>query len=158
MMGALQGAPMLNIFNCRLPLPVTIKNKRGMTLIEILIVMALIAGLMSILVSKIWPMFSKGERRQAEIKMRGLVGAIEMYRTDCQRYPASLQALLTKPPECKNWGPEPYVKNAQEFQDTWGNEFVYENQNSTFTLKSYGKDGVEGGSGNGEDFTTETIQ
>lgn len=149
---------MLNIFNARIPLPVTIKNKRGMTLIEILIVMALIAGLMSILVSKIWPMFSKGERRQAEIKMRGLIGAIEMYRTDCQRYPPALQALLTKPPECKNWGPEPYVKNQTEFQDTWGNEFAYENQNSTFTLKCYGKDGVEGGSGNGEDFTSESIQ
>ena len=136
----------------------TLKNRRGMTLIEILIVMALIAGLMSILVSKIWPMFSKGERRQAELKMRGLMGAIEMYRTDCQKYPANLQGLLAKVPECKNWGPEPYVKNESELKDTWGNEFAYENQNSTFSLKSYGKDGVEGGSGNSEDFTSESIQ
>ncbi len=147
---------MLNIFNSARAFK-TLNNKRGMTLIEILIVTVLIAGLMAALGSKIMPNFFRGQRRQAEIKMKALMGQIEMYRTDCLRYPPTLAALMTKPPECKNWGPEAYAKDA-DIQDAWGNEFTYENQNSTYSLKSFGNDGAEGGSGNAEDFTSESIQ
>lgn len=157
MMGTLQGVLMLNFFNSVRSKQLSVNNKRGMTLIEILIVMALIAGLMAVLVSKIMPNLFRAERKQAEIKMKALMGQIEMYRTDCQRYPPALSALVSKPAECKNWGPEPYAKEA-DLQDAWGNEFGYENQNSTYSLKSFGKDGVEGGSGNAEDFTSESIQ
>ncbi len=138
----------------------TISNKRGMTLIEILIVMALVTGLMTALISQIWPKISKAERRQAEVKMRSLMQALELYRTDCQRYPSNdtgLRALLTKPADCRNWGPEAYIKNEMDLRDSWDNEFTYENQNTNYVLRSYGKDGVEGGSGNAEDFTSENL-
>jgi len=150
---------MLKIFNRHI-ISKSLSNKRGMTLIEILIVMALVAGLMTALVSQIWPRFSKAERRQSEIKMRSVMQALELYRTDCQHYPSTeegLRALLTKPASCKNWGPEAYVKNESDLKDSWDNEFAYENQNASYILRSYGKDGVEGGSGNAEDFTSENL-
>ncbi len=132
-----------------------------MTLIEILIVMVLIGGLMTALITQIWPKFSNAQRKQSEVKMRTVMGALELYRTDCQRYPSAeggLRALLNKPADCKNWGPEAYVKSESDLTDYWGNEFIYENNNTSFTLRSLGRDGVEGGTGNAEDFTSETIQ
>lgn len=154
---------MLKLFNnARLSTtaPRLMKNQRGMTLIEILIVMALVTGLMAALVSQIFPRLSKAERRQAEVKMRTLMQALELYRTDCQKYPnneVGLKALLEKPADCRNWGPEAYVKNENDLRDSWDNEFTYENQNTTYIIRSYGKDGVEGGTGNSEDFTSETL-
>ena len=121
-------------------------NSQGMTLIEIMIVMVIVGGLLSIVGGKVLTSFKKSRISQAKIQMGELSKGLGMYYTDCQQYPTALKGLMEATAECKNWGPEPYVKKSL-MADPWNHEFVYEVSGSEFKLKSYGQDGKEGGTG-----------
>ena len=122
-----------------------IKNDKGMTLIEILIVIAIIGTLMTVLAQRILGGKDKANVGQARIQMGQISDSLQMYYNDCGKYPQSLDNLVTQDPACANWGPEPYLRKAP--LDPWGNPFSYELNGTDFTLKSLGKDGREGGSG-----------
>ncbi len=73
-----------------------------------------------------------------------------MFFVDCDEYPETLLELVTKPKNCKNWGPDPYEKRLPE--DPWGRPFVYKRLDTKhFLLKSLGADGKEGGAGDNVD-------
>lgn len=87
--------------------------------------------------------------------------ALQSYYLDCGSYPTDsqgLEALWEKPlyhPVPAGWN-GPYVDREIQ-KDPWGNSFVYStgrNRKLPFTVMSYGKDGVEGGTGDGEDITS----
>lgn len=131
----------------------SLRNQRGMTLIEIMIVIAILGGLMAILAQRIMGGKDKANVGQAKIQMSNIASALNMYYNDCGKFPGSLDNLITQDPACTNWGPEAYLKKAQS--DPWNNPFGYESTGSEFTLKSFGKDGREGGSGYGADILYE---
>ncbi|MEN0059008.1 MAG: type II secretion system major pseudopilin GspG [Bdellovibrio sp.] len=133
-----------------------IKNRRGMTLIEIMIVLAIIGSIAALLLPNITGQLDKSKVKEARIQMTQVINALSMYYTDCGKYPQSLEGLSKADPECSNWGPEPYYKKS--LKDPFGHDLVYEVEGGEYTLKSLGKDGREGGSGNNKDITLEDIQ
>ena len=124
-------------------------DQAGMTLIEIMLVLAILGGLITVLGSQVMGYLEKSRVDNAKIQLREIGKALDMYNMGCGSYPTTdqgLAALQKSPGEeaCPNWGPEPYVK--KEPKDPWNRPLVYESADgSEFTLKSLGKDKKEGG-------------
>lgn len=126
-----------------------------MTLIEIVIVVAILASLMAILGTQVTKRFQKAKVDQAKIQIGEISKALDMYYTDCLRYPQSLDALIANESgSCSNWGPTPYIKK-NALKDPWGADFIYELQGSTYVLTSLGADQRDGGEGNDADISSE---
>jgi general secretion pathway protein G len=134
-------------------------NQKGMTLVEIMIVLVIVGGLMTILATQVMPKFFSAQTKQAKIQTGNIMKELEAFYLDCQTYPTSevgLRGLVTKPESCANWN-GPYIKKEAELKDPWGNEFLYESNGSTYVVKSLGKGGQEGGSGNESDISSEEL-
>src|SRR5882672_3005138 len=113
-----------------------LKNEKGMTLLEIMIVLAILAGLIAVLASKVTGSMKKARMNEARIQIGEYGKALDMFYTDCGFFPASdvgLKALLEAPSNCSNWGPEPYIKKLT--QDPWHHDYIYENTGSSYKLK-----------------------
>jgi general secretion pathway protein G len=133
-----------------------LRSQAGMTLIEILIVLVIIGGLMTVLGQNVIAGKEKASVREARIQLSELSKQLEMYSTDCKSYPSTeqgLHALLEAPADCKTWGPEPYVK-PNMLKDPWGGDIVYERDGGSYNLKSLGRDKKEGGTGYDADIST----
>lgn len=132
-----------------------IRNNKGMTLLEIMIVLVILGGLIAILATQVQGRLKKSQVNQAKIQIAEYSKALDLYYTDCNRYPTTeegLNSLMTAPSSCSNWGPEPYLKKLAK--DPWNNEFKYESQGNGFVLTSYGSDGREGGEGYAKDISS----
>ncbi len=138
-----------------------LRDDRGMTLIEIMIVLVIIAGISAILVPKVTENLQKANVKEAIIQIREIGKQLDMFYTDCGFYPSSeqgLQALIEAPtgdPACESWGPEPYIKNIPK--DPWKTEFIYEESGNGYVLISLGRDRKEGGSGFDKDISSEEL-
>lgn len=132
-----------------------LKNRRGMTLIEIMIVLAIIGSIAALLLPAVTGQLDKSKVKEARIQMTQVVNALSMYYTDCGKYPQSLEGLTTADANCSNWGPQPYY--SKKLKDPFNNDFVYELNGSEYSLKSLGKDGREGGSGYDKDITLDDL-
>jgi general secretion pathway protein G len=132
------------------------KNNKGMTLLEIMIVLVILGGLIAVLATTVQGSLKKAKMKQAKIQMSEYGKALDMYYTDCNQYPTTeegMAALMTAPSTCTNWGPDPYLKKVQK--DPWNGDFIYESQGNAYTLKSLGSDHREGGTGDAQDITNE---
>lgn len=135
-----------------------LRNRRGMTLLEIMIVLAILASLIGVLASQINSRMKKAKINQAKIQIGEISKALDMYYTDCNSYPTGaegLQALVAQPGGCAQWGPDPYLKRAPK--DPWGQDFIYDSQGNTFTIISLGADKKEGGTGDGADISSQDL-
>ena len=128
-------------------------NQSGMTLIEIMIVLAIIAGIAAVLSGTVFDQFGRSRVQTVKLQFSEIGKGLDRFNLDCGYYPTTdqgLQALIEAPsgsPACRNWGPNPYI-NANLLNDPWGNEIFYERLSSTsFRLTSLGADGMEGGTG-----------
>lgn len=133
-----------------------LRNQAGMTLIEIMIVIAIIGGLMTFLGQTVFSNLGKAKTQQAKIQIQEITKSIQLYAVDCGSVPQSINALLEDDGNCSNWGPDPYVK-ANMIKDPWNNELVYEKNGSDFTLLSLGADGEDGGEGKDKDISSEDL-
>lgn len=133
-----------------------LKNSRGMTLLEIMIVLAILGSLMAILLPRFVGSQDKAKVKETSIVMGQLNTALNMYYTDCGKYPESLDGLVKADANCTNWGPEAYMKKLPN--DPWGTPFSYSVEGNSFVIKSMGSDRKEGGDGYAKDISSEDIQ
>lgn len=133
-----------------------IRNNKGMTLLEIMIVLVILGGLIGILAVSVQSRLKKAKVSQAKIQIAEYGKALDMYYTDCNRYPSTdegLQALREAPSSCSNWGPDPYLTKLSK--DPWGADLIYESEGNAYKLMSLGSDHREGGSGDAADISNE---
>lgn len=124
-------------------------NSRGMTLIEIMVVLVIIGALAATLGKTVWDTLFNANVKNTQLAMNQVSQQLQFYNSVCGTYPTTeqgLNALVTNPgPEaCPNWGPKPYLKT-ELLRDVWQRPFNYESDGSTFTLKSNGPDKRNGG-------------
>ena len=123
---------------------------RGMTLLEIVIVLGIIGLILGAAISNFGGFWGNAETKTAEIKIQGIRSMLESYRLSAGMYPTEsqgLQALVTKPtsaPEPKRWNQlTPSLP-----LDPWQNEFIYKRPatkgNAAYEIISKGNDGILG--------------
>ena len=132
--------------------------QRGMTLIEILVVLVLIGIVLGIVGGNFIGRGEKAKADAAKIEIGQIGQALDLYKLEIGRYPSSsegLQALVAAPAGASNWN-GPYWKKAQIPKDPWGNEYRYTSpgQKGAYDILSLGADGKEGGEGANKDISS----
>jgi len=131
---------------------------RGMTLIEILVVLVLIGVVMGIVGGNFIGQGENAKRKAAKIEIEQIGQTLDLYKLEIGRYPTSqegLQALLSAPAGVNNWN-GPYWKKDTLPKDPWGNEYKYASpgQHGAYDIVSLGADGKEGGDGANKDISS----
>ena len=120
-----------------------LQRSDGFTLIEILVVMAIIAMLAVMVAPNLFNQQAGAMRDVARTEISTLEAALDIYRLDVGEYPDSLDGLMEDDTDRASWN-GPYLRRAVP-TDPWDNEYVYEASGREFTLISYGADGMSGG-------------
>src|ERR1700682_896682 len=131
---------------------------RGMTLIEILVVLTLIGIVMGIVGGNYLGQGEKAKQKAAKIEIEQIGQTLDLFKLEVGRYPTTqegLQALITAPTGVSNWN-GPYWKKSTLPKDPWTNEYKYASpgQHGAYDVWSYGADGKEGGEGTDKDITS----
>jgi general secretion pathway protein G len=126
-----------------------------MTLLELLVVLAILALVIGIAAPRVIGYLSKAKSDTALLQMRQLVSALNLYRLDIGSFPSQqdgLQALVIQPAGADQWR-GPYIDRDDGIKDPWGRMFVYKlpGEHGEIDILTYGADGQPGGDGESRD-------
>ncbi len=130
----------------------TTQRSSGFTLIELIVVIALVAVLAAVVAPNLLGKASDANRKSAAVQLEKVANAVELYRLETGRYPEKLTDLVQKPNGVERWN-GPYVRKLSRLKDPWGNDLVLKlpGQHGPFDVISYGGDGRPGGDGDAAD-------
>jgi len=125
------------------------------TLIEVLVVVAILGILAAIIVPRVMDRPDEAKRVAAQADTRAIAQALKLYRLDNGMYPSTdqgLGALVQRPttnPAPSNW--KPYLDKLP--RDPWGSDYQYLNPGvkGEIDVFSLGADRMRGGEGNAAD-------
>lgn len=125
------------------------KNQRGFSLIEIMVVVVILGILASIVVPKIISRPDEARVVKAKQDVLAIQNALDLYKLDNGVYPSTDQGLLalvekpTSNPIPRDW--KPYLKSLPK--DPWSREYLYLNpgQHGEIDIFTQGADGQPGG-------------
>ncbi len=132
-----------------------VPRRRGFTLLELLVVVAIIALLAAYVGPKYFSQVGKSEQAVARSQIEAFNRALGAYRLDVGSFPSTeegLAALVTRPATAAKWN-GPYLEKTVP-PDPWGRPYLYRapgENNADFDIISYGKDGQPGGEGDAAD-------
>jgi len=128
--------------------------RRGFTLVEIMIVIAIILALASLIGIAVFNRFGEAQENITKIQMKTVEDALESFRLDFNRYPTDEEGVsvlwsstnLENPEDEDKWST--YLKSPSP-NDQWDNAWGYRQiseygDESKYDLWSYGPDGEEG--------------
>ncbi len=111
---------------------------RGMTLIEIMVVLVILGLIASAVVIAVFPQLQKARVDRTTLDIGNLDSALKLYNARKGKFPDTtngLKALVDM--EIIDKMPK----------DAWGNDYIYTLENGRPVITSYGADGVPGGTG-----------
>lgn len=129
-----------------------VKNQAGMTLIEIMVVVAIIGSIAALVTVNVLDYLDESKVETTKIQISNVESALEQFKRRHGFYPSTeqgLAALVEKPNVGripKNYPSDGYLKKLP--QDGWGNDFVYYSPGVAghkIEIISYGADNEEGG-------------
>lgn len=132
---------------------------QGFTLVEILVVLAILGLLVGLVGPQVMKHFAGAKSDTAKLQIEDLGAALDLFYLDNGRYPSSsegLGALVTAPTELPNWN-GPYLKKSNIPKDPWGNDYHYlipGQHGGAYDLSSYGADNAPGGEKDNRDQTS----
>jgi len=114
-------------------------QRKAFSLIELMIVIVILGLLAAMVMPSLTGKGEEAKRNLVCVQMKSIYnGALDMYKIDNSIYPSTEEGLelLAK---------KDYFKDAKMPKDSWGNEFIYINDESSIELISLGADKKEGG-------------
>ena len=131
------------------------RNEAGITLIEMLVVVTIIALFAALVGPRLFGNVDKAKRTTAKVQINNFMNALGQYKLDTGTFPTTeqgLQALRIKPDSATQWA-GPYFP--QEIPaDPWGRPYLYKfpgEHGEEPDIVSLGVDGQPGGEGNNAD-------
>ncbi|TDG15124.1 type II secretion system protein GspG [Seongchinamella unica] len=130
------------------------QRQRGFTLMELLVVLAILGLLMSLVGPQVLNQLGGAKTKTAGIQIKDLEQALEMYKLDVGRFPSTsegLESLVKKPGNASGWN-GPYLKSDVPL-DPWNREYNYKypGEHAEVDIFSYGANGSPGGEGEDAD-------
>jgi len=130
----------------------------GYSLLELLVVLAILALIIGIAAPRVMGYFSASKSKAAKIQIQNIVTTLDLYKMDNNAYPSEtqgLKALVEKPEGTTNWN-GPYLTRADGIIDPWGRPYVYKvpGLHGAVDVSSLGADGKEGGTGEDQDVSS----
>lgn len=126
---------------------------RGFTLVELLVVLAILALLAGIVGPKVLGQLGGAKAKTAAVQISDLEKTLELFKLDVGRYPTAeegLEALVKKPAAAAAWS-GPYLKGGVPL-DPWSHPYLYKpGPGGTLEILSLGADGAPGGDGENGD-------
>lgn len=120
------------------------RSRRGMTLMEVMIVIAIILLLMGALTFGLSSMFAEAQGDTAALSISRINDRVRIYQVKKRKVPSNLRDIYKD-------DPVPV--------DPWGNEFVLRSGGKNgYDIISFGADGKEGGDGANADIKLSDIQ
>jgi general secretion pathway protein G len=106
-------------------------NRKGLTLIEVLLVLAILVLIAGVSVGVYTGIKSDANKDAAKVMVNDVAASVDRFQMDMDRYPAAeegLRELVERPDdeaEQDKWR-GPYLKNNAVPKDPWGEEIKYE--------------------------------
>ncbi len=129
-----------------------LRNQVGMTLIEIMVVVAIIGSIAALVTVNVLNYLDESKVETTKIQIKNIEGALDQFKRRHGFYPTTeqgLQALVEKPTTGKipdNYPPDGYLKSLPK--DGWASDFIYTapgTGGAKYEIISLGGDGAEGG-------------
>lgn len=124
----------------------------GHTLLEMLLVVAMLATLAALVVPGVVGRTDQASRTRALADMQAIAERLHLYRLDAGRFPTTEQGLAalverpTVPPVPPQWNPSGYLERVPT--DPWDAPYDYvATSDHAWRLRSLGADGAVGGTG-----------
>ncbi len=138
------------------------RQRRGFTLLEIMVVILILGLLVVFVAPNIMSRFGRAKKDIAQTAIYFIEERVKQFELDCSRPVSSEKGLieLVEAPDDIEEGLwcGPYLKQSQ-LVDPWGNPYEYiaegEVNEGGFDIVSYGKDGKPGGEGDAADIFNE---
>jgi general secretion pathway protein G len=143
------------------------QREHGFTLIELMVVIAILGILAALVAPSIIGRKEDAMRAAAKTQIRNLEQALKLFYVDNGFYPSTeqgLQALVQKPGIGRSpnkWREGGYLERSAVPKDPWGDPFIYISpgvHNRDFDILSYGSDGQEGGDGKDADIQSWALE
>lgn len=138
-------------------------NKKGFTLLELMIVIVILGLLATIIMPKILNRPERARRTKAMVEIKNIESALALFRTDTRDYPSTSQGLavlVSNPnPGIEGYNPDGYLDRVP--LDPWGNPYIYISpgvHHKDYDLVSLGKDGENGGTGTDADIQSWNLE
>ena len=132
--------------------PGVLREQKGFSLIELLIVIIILGLLYSLVGPKMFGKADKARIQTAKVQIELIAAAIDTYRLDMGTFPKSLDLLRAS--NDPRWD-GPYLPKDVPL-DPWGNPYVYRfpGEHGPYDMISYGQDGKLGGEDNDRDIVS----
>lgn len=140
-----------------------IANVRGMTLIEIMVVITILGLIATVVTVNVLDSLDEAKSKTAKTQMKGFEDALEAYRRDNGSYPSTEQGLtaLVERPSIgkapKRYPPKGYLKGGKIPKDPFDCDYTYYSpgiQGHDYEIYSLGRDCQEGGEGPDADISS----
>lgn len=130
-----------------------INRQNAFTLIELLIVMAILALLAGLVGPTLWNKLSGAKRDVTATQIKNIESSLDSYRLDMGKFPKELSELIVDSTGKSAWD-GPYMKKIPK--DPWESDYQYVSpgqHNKDYDLYSMAADSQEGGEEDNKDIT-----
>jgi general secretion pathway protein G len=105
---------------------------RGMTLIEIMVVLVILGLIAGAIGFSVFGQLKDAQIKSAKLDLQGLSNGVDLYHVDTGQWPDGLQQLVPK-----------YLRELRK--DPWGKDYSYVRSGDGYDVYSYGPDKAQGG-------------
>ena len=125
--------------------------RKAFSLIELMIVIVILGLLAAMVMPSLTGKGEEAKRNLVCVQMKSIYnGALDMFKVNNSMYPTTsegLQALVENPDTDKysSYSTSGYFKDSKLPKDSWGNNFIYLNDDGKIEIISLGADKKEGG-------------